>query len=168
LQQAAAAARAEIDGALAREVQKAGAGKMGEWNQNSANNVMNSVVGQKILETFPADEIRRFHALNYAGHLMPGVHGYEGAALQARRVGMIEGNLGKLGTGAGAAIGGAIGEAPGAAVGAYVLGQAGVRASEKMAANALNKAAIKAQKEMEKATAIGKQTGKNKIQDLGK
>jgi hypothetical protein len=168
LQQAAAAARAEIDGALAREVQKAGAGKMGEWNQNSANNVMNSVVGQKILETFPADEIRRFHALNYAGHLMPGVHGYEGAALQARRVGMIEGNLGKLGTGAGAAIGGAIGEAPGAAVGAYVLGQAGVRASEKMAANALTKAAIKAQKEMEKAKALGKQTGKNNIKDLGK
>jgi len=168
LRQSAAAAVAEMDGALAREVQKAGAGKMGEWNQNSANNVMNSVVGQKILETFPADEIRRFHALNYAGHLMPGVHGYEGAALQARRVGMIEGNLGKLGTGAGAAIGGAIGEAPGAAVGAYVLGQAGVRASEKMAANALTKAAIKAQKEMEKAKALGKQTGKNNIKDLGK
>jgi len=168
LRQAAAAARAEIDGALAREVQSAGASKMGEWNQNSANKVMNSVVGQKILETFPPDEVRKFHVLNYAGHLMPGIHGYEGAALQARRVGMIEGNLGKLGTGAGAAIGGAIGEAPGAAVGAYIGGQAGVKASERMAAKALSKEALKAQKEMQKAAALGKQTGTNKLQDLGK
>jgi hypothetical protein len=168
LRQAAAAARAEIDGALAREVQSAGASKMGEWNQNSANKVMNSVVGQKILETFPPDEVRKFHVLNYAGHLMPGIHGYEGAALQARRVGMIEGNLGKLGTGAGAAIGGAIGEAPGAAVGAYLGGQAGVKASERMATKALSKEALKAQKEMQKAAALGKQTGSNKLQDLGK
>jgi len=168
LRQAAAAARAEIDGALAREVQSAGASKMGEWNQNSANKVMNSVVGQKILETFPPDEVRKFHILNYAGHLMPGIHGYEGAALQARRVGMIEGNLGKLGTGAGAAIGGAIGEAPGAAVGAYIGGQAGVKASERMATKALSKEALKAQKEMQKAAALGKQTGSNKLQDLGK
>lgn len=168
LRQAAAAARAEIDGALAREVQSAGASKMGEWNQNSTNKVMNSVVGQKILETFPPDEVRKFHVLNYAGHLMPGIHGYEGAALQARRVGMIEGNLGKLGTGAGAAIGGAIGEAPGAAVGAYLGGQAGVKASERMATKALSKEALKAQKEMQKAAELGKQTGTNKLQDLGK
>lgn len=168
LRQAAAAARAEIDGALAREVQSAGASKMGEWNQNSANKVMNSVVGQKILETFSPDEVRKFHVLNYAGHLMPGIHGYEGAALQARRVGMIEGNLGKLGTGAGAAIGGAIGEAPGAAVGAYLGGQAGVKASERMATKALSKEALKAQKEMQKAAELGKQTGSNKLQDLGK
>ena len=168
LQQAAAAARAEIDGALAREVQKAGAGKMGEWNQNSANNVMNSVVGQKILETFPADEIRRFHALNYAGHLMPGVHGYEGAALQARRVGMIEGNLPKIGAGAGAAVGGFVGDVPGAAAGTYLGQQAGAKYAARMEQQALTKAAKKAQMEMEKAKALGQQTGKNKIQDLGK
>ena len=168
LQQAAAAARAEIDGALAREVQKAGAGKMGEWNQNSANNVMNSVVGQKILETFPADEIRRFHALNYAGHLMPGVHGYEGAALQARRVGMIEGNLPKIGAGAGAAVGGFVGDVPGAAAGTYLGQQAGAKYAARMEQQALTKAAKKAQKEMEKATALGKQTGQNKVKDLGK
>jgi len=168
LQQAAAAARAEIDGALAREVQKAGSDKMGVWNQNSANKTMNSLVGEKILETFPPDEVRKFHLLNTVGQIVPGIHSYEGAALQARRVGLIEGNLGKLGTGAGAAIGGAIGEAPGAAAGAYVGGQAGVRLSEKMAAKALTKEAIKAQKEMEKAKALGQQTGKNKIQDLGK
>ena len=168
LRQAAAAARAEIDGALAREVQNAGASKMGEWNQNSANKVMNSVVGQKILETFPPDEVRKFHVLNYAGQLMPGIHGYEGAALQARRVGMIEGNLGKLGTGAGAAIGGAIGEAPGAAVGAYIGGQAGVKASERIAANAASKQALKAKAELQKAAALGQQTGTNKLQDLSK
>jgi hypothetical protein len=168
LQQAAAAARAEIDGALAREVQKAGAGKMGEWNQNSANNVMNSVVGQKILETFPADEIRRFHALNYAGHLMPGVHGYEGAALQARRVGIIEGNLPKIGAGAGAAVGGFVGDVPGAAAGTYLGQQAGAKYAARMEQQALTKAAKKAQMEMEKAKALGQQTGKNKIQDLGK
>jgi hypothetical protein len=168
LRQAAAAARAEIDGALAREVQSAGASKMGEWNQNSANKVMNSVVGQKILETFPPDEVRKFHVLNYAGHLMPGIHGYEGAALQARRVGMIEGNLGKLGTGAGAAIGGFVGEAPGAALGAFVGGQAGVKASERMAAKAASREALKAQSELQKAAALGKQTGKNKLQNLTK
>ena len=168
LRQAAAAARAEIDGALAREVLKAGSDKMGVWNQNSANKTMNSVVGEKILETFPPDEVRRFHLLNTVGQIVPGIHSYEGAALQARRVGLIEGNLGKLGTGAGATIGGAIGEAPGAAIGAYIGGQAGVRASEKMATKALNKEAIKAQKEMEKAKALGKQSGQNKLNDLNK
>jgi hypothetical protein len=167
LQESARAAVAEIDGALAREVQKAGSDKMGVWNQNSANKTMNSLVGQKILETFPPEEVRKFHLLNTVGQIVPGIHSYEGAGLQTRRIGMIEGNLGKLGTGAGAAIGGAIGEAPGAAIGAYVGGQAGVRASEKMAAKALSKEAIKAQKEMEKAKALGQQTGKNKIQDLG-
>jgi hypothetical protein len=129
---------------------------------------MNSVVGQKILETFPPTEIQKFHTLNYAGHLMPGIHGYEGAALQARRVGLIEGNLGKLGTGAGATIGGAIADAPGAAVGAYIGGQAGVRASGKMAAKGLNKEALKAQKEMQDAAKLGKQSGKNQINDLNK
>lgn len=166
LMQSAKAAVAEIDGALAREIQKAGASKMGEWNQNSTNNVMNSIVGQKIIETFPPSEIQKFHTLNYAGQLMPGIHGYEGAALQARRVSMLEKNLGKLGTGAGAAIGGYIAEAPGAAVGAYVLGEAGVKASEKMAQKALTKEAAKAQKEMQEAAKLGKQTGQNKASDM--
>jgi hypothetical protein len=51
LQEAARSAVAEIDGALAREVYKAGAGNVGEWSSNKANNVLNSVVGQKIVET---------------------------------------------------------------------------------------------------------------------
>jgi len=168
LRQAAAAARAEIDGALAREVLKAGSDKMGVWNQNSANKTMNSMVGEKILETFPPDEVRRFHLLNTVGQIVPGIHSYEGAALQARRVGLIEGNLGKLGTGAGATIGGAIGEAPGAAIGAYIGGQAGVKYAAKMEQTALIKAAQKAQKEIEKAKALGKQSGQNKLNDLNK
>lgn len=86
LQQMAAAAKNEMAGALAREVYEQGAGKAGAWNQNSVNKTLNSVVGQKIVETFPPDEVQRFHTLNYGGQIMPGVHSYEGAALQKARV----------------------------------------------------------------------------------
>jgi hypothetical protein len=168
LRQSAAAAVAEIDGALAREVQKAGSDKMGVWNQNSANKTMNSLVGEKILETFPPDEVRRFHLLNTVGQIVPGIHAYEGAALQARRVGVIEGNLPKIGAGAGAALGGFVGEAPGAAVGTYLGQQAGAKYKAKIEEKALTKEAKKSQKDIEKATALGKQTGKNKLEDLNK
>jgi len=164
LRQSAAAARAEIDGALAREVYKAGASKVGEWNQNSTNKVLNSVIGEKILETFPPEEVRKFHLLNYGGHFMPGIHSYEGAGLQARRVGMIEGNLGKAGTAAGAAVGGSLFGAPGAAIGGYYGGKAGVAGSEALAAKALQKEAKKTQKEMQKAAELGK----SKLSDIGK
>lgn len=166
LMQSAKAAVAEIDGALAREVQKAGASKMGEWNQNSANNVMNSVVGQKILETFPPEEIRKFHTLNYAGHLMPGIHGYEGAALQGRRVGIIERNLPGLGATVGGAVGGFFGEVPGAAAGTFLGREAGARRQAKQEAKAAEKAAQQAEKEMQEAAKLGKQTGQNKASDL--
>lgn len=166
LMQSAKAAVAEIDGALAREVQKAGGSKMGEWNQNSANNVMNSVVGQKILETFPPNEIQKFHTLNYAGHLMPGIHGYEGAALQARRVGLIERSLPGIGAAAGGAVGGFLGEVPGAAVGTFLGREAGARRQAKQEAKAAEKAAQQAEKEMQEAAKLGKQTGQNKASDL--
>ena len=166
LMQSAKAAVAEIDGALAREVQKAGGSKMGEWNQNSANNVMNSVVGQKILETFPPNEIQKFHTLNYAGHLMPGIHGYEGAALQARRVGIIERNLPGIGAAAGGAIGGFIAETPGAAGGAFIGRELGARRQAKQEATAAEKAAKQAEKEMQDAAKLGKQTGQNKASDM--
>jgi len=166
LMQSAKAAVAEIDGALAREVQKAGAAKMGEWNQNSANNVMNSVVGQKILETFPPEEITKFHTLNYAGHLMPGIHSYEGAALQNRRVGIIERNLPGIGAAAGGAIGGFFGEIPGATVGTFAGRELGARRQAKQEVKAAEKAAANAQKEMEEAAKLGKQTGQNKASDL--
>jgi len=166
LMQSAKAAVSEIDGALAREVQKAGGSKMGEWNQNSANNVMNSVVGQKILETFPPNEIQKFHTLNYAGHLMPGVHGYEGAALQARRVGIIERSLPGIGAAAGGAVGGFFGEVPGAAVGTFLGREAGAKRQAKQEAKAAEKAAQQAEKEMQEAAKLGKQTGQNKASDM--
>ena len=168
LRQAAAAARAEIDGALAREVFKAGSDKMGVWNQNSANKTMNSLVGEKILETFPPDEVRRFHLLNTVGQIVPGIHSYEGAALQARRVGLIEGNLPKIGAGAGAAVGGYVGSVPGAGIGGYLGQQVGAKYAAKIEQKALTKAAQKAEQEMEKAKALGKQTGQNNLNDLNK
>jgi hypothetical protein len=118
LQQVALAAKNEMSGALAREVYSQGASKAGVWNQNSVNKTLNSVVGQKIAQTFPPDEVAAFHTLNYGGQIMPGVHSYEGAAQQAARLnkpGFVE----KYAPGAGAAVGGAIGHAlplPGAGV----------------------------------------------------
>jgi hypothetical protein len=62
----------------------------------SKNNKLNSIVGEKILETFPPNEVQKYHALNYVGQFTPGLK-YEGAALQARRVGMIEKTAPSLG-----------------------------------------------------------------------
>jgi len=91
---AAAQARAELHGLLAKEVYSAGAGKVGVWNQNSVNKVLNGPVGAKISSAFDPQELRHFQSLNAAGQFMPGVHSYEGAALQAQRLasqpGMVE------------------------------------------------------------------------------
>ena len=103
LRESARAAVAEIDGALAREVFEAGANKIGVWNQNSVTNVLNSRVGHKIAETFSPDEVAKFHKLNLAGHWMPGVHQYEGAALQGERLGVIKRNYPTIGRELGAA-----------------------------------------------------------------
>jgi hypothetical protein len=165
LMQAAKSAVAEIDGALAREVYKAGASKVGEWNQNSANNVMNSVVGEKILETFPPSEIQKFHNLNYGGYLMPGIHQYEGAGLHVRRVqGIIEGNLGKIGATSGGAAGSAVGGPVGGAVGAYIGGQIGVKGAQKIEQRALKKSAKQLEEEMKRNTELAK----TKLSDIGK
>lgn len=118
LQQMAAAARNEMSGSLARGIYEKGAGRAGVWNQNDVNKALNSVMGQKILQTFPPDEVAAFHTLNYGGQIMPGVHSYEGAAQQAARLnkpGFVE----KYGAKGGATLGGAIGHAipfPGAGV----------------------------------------------------
>jgi hypothetical protein len=133
LQQLAGTARNEISGSLAREVYEQGAGKAGVWNQNSANKTLNSVVGQKILETFPPDEVQRFHALNYGGQIMPGVHSYEGAALQKQRLSnpsFVERHATKAGSAIGGAIGGAVSGGAGAGIGAG----AGSWAGNKLAA----------------------------------
>lgn len=167
LQQSARAAVAEIDGALAREVYKAGAHNIGEWSSKKANNVMNSVVGQKIVETFPPDEVQKFHALNYVGQFTPPLK-YEGAALQARRVGLLEKGLPSLGATVGGTVGAYLGEnAPAAAgAGAYVGREIGAKLQTRSAAKAEAKALKKMEKEMEEAAKLGKQTGKNNANDL--
>lgn len=133
LRQAAEAARNEMSGALARQVYESGAGKAGVWNQQSANQALNSPIGQKIAQTFPPDEVARYHALNYGGQIMPGVHSYEGAAHQAQRLskpGMVEKHAGKAGAVAGGVVGAAInpwlggpGTQSGAVLGAKIAGR---------------------------------------------
>lgn len=86
LANSAQAALNEIHGQLAREVYQAGSAKAGVWNQNSANNVLNSTVGEKIAEHFPPEELAKFHTLNLGGQIMPGVHSYEGAGHQITRL----------------------------------------------------------------------------------
>jgi hypothetical protein len=161
LMQAARAAVQEIDGALAREVYKAGAGNVGEWSSKKANNVMNSVVGQKIVETFPPDEVRKFHALNYVGQYTPSLK-YEGAALQQRRVSMLEKNLPSLGATVGGTIGGYVGEGPmSAGLGAYVGKEIGSKLQARKVVKEEAKAVKKMEKEMKKATELGKTPLKN-------
>jgi hypothetical protein len=164
LRQAAAAAVAEMDGALAREVYKAGASKVGEWSSNSVNDVLTSVVGEKILETFPPSEIQKFGALNYVGQFTPGLK-YEGAGQQARRIGLLEKGLPAAGATAGASVGAFLGEEAGAGAGAFIGREIGARMQARKAAKAEVKAAKKMEKEMEKAAKLG-QTGKNKISDI--
>jgi len=92
LQQAAAAARAEIKGNIAREIYESGSKRAGVWNAEDANKTMNAR-DQKIRHAFDPDEQRAFHVLNYGGYLMPGSLPYEGAGLQTKRVGAIIGAL---------------------------------------------------------------------------
>jgi len=169
LRQSAAAAVAEMDGALAREVYKAGATNVGEWNSNAVNNKLTSIVGEKILETFPPDEIRKFGALNYVGQFTPGLK-YEGAGQQTRRISLLEKSYPSVGATVGGALAGVLSENSPLAIGggAYVGRDIGARLQAKKAVKEEAKAVRKMEKEMEKAKALGQQTGKNKIQDLGK
>ena len=148
LMQSAKAAVAEIDGALAREVYKAGAGNVGEWSSQKANNVMNSVVGQKIVETFPPTEVQNFYKLNAVGQYTPALR-YEGAALQQRRVGLLEKAAPSIGASTGAAIAGYLGEGSPMAIagGAYVGREVGAKLQAGKAARAETKAVKKMEKE---------------------
>lgn len=105
LQQAAARAKAEMQGALAREVYSQGAGNAGGWNANAANKALNGRVGQKILDVAPPDEVRKFQTLNAAGQIMPGSHPYEGAGAQTARMGNEPGFVENYAPKAGAALG---------------------------------------------------------------
>jgi len=168
LRQSAASAVAEMDGALAREVYKAGADKVGEWNSNSVNKTLTSIVGEKILETFPPNEVQNYVKLNLVGQFTPGLK-YEGAGQQARRVGLLEKGLPGMGASAGATVGGYLGEGPiGAAAGAYIGREVGAKLQAAKAAKEETKAVKKMEKEQKKAAELGKQTGQNKVKDLGK
>lgn len=164
IRQAAQSAKNEMRGSIAREIYEAGSNKLGVWNQNDANKIMNAR-WQKIKYAFDPEEVKKLHTLNYAGQLMPGVHAYEGAALQGQRLqGIIESNLGKLGATVGGSAGGFLAGPPGAAAGAYMGGQLGLKGAAAMEAKALKKSAEQLQKEMKRNA----QLGKNNIKDIGK
>jgi hypothetical protein len=164
IRQAAQSAKNEMRGSIAREIYEAGSNKLGVWNQNAANKIMNAR-WQKIKYAFDPEEVKKLHTLNYAGQLMPGVHAYEGAALQGQRLqGIIESNLGKLGATVGGSAGGFLAGPPGAAAGAYMGGQLGLKGAAAMEAKALKKSAEQLQKEMKRNA----QLGKNNIKDIGK
>jgi hypothetical protein len=119
---AAKAAKNEMNGALARDIYKAGAKNKGEWSAVSANKRMNAL-DQKLRHAFDPTEVQAFHKLNYAGQLMP-THGYEGAALQQSRVNRLVEGLPAAGAAVGSSIGGSLG-APvlGAAAGEVIGGK---------------------------------------------
>jgi len=155
LMQYAEAAKAEMRGALAREIYQAGAGKAGVWNQNSVNNILNARA-KKIEHAFSPEEQKAFHTLNYAGHIMPGVHAYEGAALQGQRVNKFAEKFPMIGRETGAAtripFGATIGEKIGEKAAQFTIGK-----SQK-------KQAVELQKEMTKNA----EKGKTKLKDIGK
>jgi hypothetical protein len=157
VQRSAQLAKNEMLGSLAREIQAAGAGKSDVWLHDAVNKVLNARA-DKIAYAFPLEEQQAFRDLNAAGYLMPGKHSYEGGGQQIRRVGMIEGNLGKLGATTGAGLGTAIAGPTGAAIGGYLGQKAGVAGSEALASKALNKEALKAQQQMKKNAELGKHT----------
>jgi len=159
LQAAAQQAKNEISGGLAREVYQAGADKAGVWNQNSVNKVLNARA-DKIKYAFPLEEQQAFYTLNRGGHLMPGIHGYEGAGLQSARV---QGLTSKL-----PAAGEAIGAAAGAVVSPFVApvtAALGRKTGEKMLNAATEKSLLK---QAEKARQEMRQNAnKPKLMDLG-
>lgn len=148
------AAKAEMRGALAREIYQAGAGKAGVWNQNSVNNVLNSRA-KKIEYAFSPEEQRAFHTLNYAGHIMPGVHSYEGAALQGQRVNKFAEKFPTIGREAGSLTG-----IPGAATVGEKIGE---RAAIYSIGKSESKQARKLQEEMNKNAQKS-----IKLKDIGK
>ena len=155
LMQYAETAKAEMKGALAREIYKAGAGKAGVWNQNSVNDILNARA-KKIEHAFSPEEQKAFHTLNYGGYIMPGVHAYEGAALQAQRVNKFAEKLPMAGREIGAKtqipFAATIGEKIGEKVAQFTIG----RSQEKQA--------TKLQKEMMKNA----EKGKINLKDIGK
>lgn len=157
LMQYAEAAKAEMRGALAREVFQAGGGKAGVWNQNSVNDLLNNVLRSKKIEhAFSPDEQRAFHTLNYAGHIMPGVHAYEGGALQAQRVNKFAEKLPMLGREAGALTGIPLASTFGENVGEKGVGFFKGRTEKKQA------------QQLQQEMAKNARKGKTNLKDIGK
>jgi len=149
VRQNAERAKAEIKGAIAREIYQKGAEKVGVWNQNSVNEILNAR-SEKIKHAFDPEEVKAFHTLNIGSQIMPGIHGYEGAGQQVQRLGIIASNAPKIGATTGASIGGAFAGPYGAAVGGYVGQRVGTAYEQSSLEKALNKAATETQKEMKK------------------
>lgn len=158
VQQAAAQAKAEMDGALARSVYEAGATKAGVWNQNSVNKVLNSSIGQKIMRNFSPDEVQAFHTLNYGGQIMPGVHSYEGAGNQLARLnkpGFVEKYAPSTAATAGATIGSHV-PIPGATWAGAALGEkAGTKLSDMAAGRRMGKQLGEVTREMQQNSKLG-------------
>ena len=148
------AAKAEMRGALAREIYQAGAGKAGVWNQNSVNNILNARA-KKIEHAFTPEEQRNFYTLNYAGHIMPGVHAYEGAALQGQRVNKFAEKFPMIGRESGAFAG---------PFGATIGEKIGEKAAQFTIGKSQKKQASKLQEEMTKNA----EKGKTNLKDIGK
>ena len=161
LQTSAQSVKSEMLGGIAREIYQQGASKEGVWNQNSANKRMNARQ-DKIKYAFSPEEQKAFHTLNVAGYLMPGVHGYEGSALQKRRLGIIESRLPQ----AGATVGGAIGTYFGGPTVGVAGALGGERIGEKLQARSIAKKeakeAKKLQKEMQKTSKLSEMLPKEK------
>jgi len=149
VRQNAERAKAEIKGAIAREVYENGSKRPGVWNQKDVNSILNAR-SEKIKHAFDPEEIQAFHTLNIGSQIMPGIHGYEGGGQQAQRIGIIASNAPKIAGAAGATAGGAAFGPYGAAVGGYVGQKAGTAFAESSLEKALNKAAEETRKEMKK------------------
>jgi hypothetical protein len=85
----------EMKGSIAREVFMAGEDKAGVWNQNSVNKILNARES-KIRYAFTPEEQKAFHELNIGGQIMPGIHSYEGGAMQAETMGLLKKGVSKL------------------------------------------------------------------------
>jgi hypothetical protein len=149
VRQNAERAKAEIKGAIAREVYENGSKRLGVWNQKDVNSILNAR-SEKIKHAFDPEEVKAFHTLNLGSQFMPGIHGYEGAGQQIQRLGIIASNAPKIGATTGASIGGAFAGPTGAAVGGYVGQRVGTAYEQSSLEKALNKAATETQKEMKK------------------
>lgn len=154
LQAAAAQSRAEMGGSLVRDIHQAGADKVGVWNANSANKTMNAY-SQKLNLAVTPDVLEGLHTLNLGGQIMPGMHAYEGAALQARRLdqaGLLEQHLPKIG----AMVGEGATAVTGIPGGGVLLGFGGIKGQEALAAKRQLRQAQATDAAMEAAAKLGK------------